>query len=54
MTSQLERLIEDAKQLDNYIQKIQKKGKTDLVNKLSRKRTFLNGVIAEYKQRVMQ
>lgn len=54
MTSQLNRLIEDAKQLDTYINKVKEKGKTDLVNKLSRKRTYLNKVIAEYQQQVMQ
>jgi phage shock protein A len=54
MTSQLERLKQDAKELENYINKVQQKGKTDLVNKLSRKRTYLNRVIAEYQQQVVQ
>lgn len=52
MTSQLERLIQDAKELDFYIKRVQKKGKSDLVAKLSRKREFLGNYIAEYQQQL--
>jgi hypothetical protein len=54
MTAQLERLIQDSKQLDAYIKKLQKRGNNDRVNKLTMKRQFLNQTIAEFKEHVMQ
>ena len=54
MTAQLERLIEDSKQLQAYINKVKSKGRKDLVTKLTRKQQFLNRVIAEYKEPLMQ
>lgn len=54
MTSQLDRLIQDINELETYIKKVQKKGKTDLVNKLSQKKLYLNNVISEYRQQVVQ
>jgi len=54
MTAQLERLIEDSNQLQAYIQKVEKKGKPDLVSKLSVKQQFLNRTIAEFRQHTMQ
>jgi phage shock protein A len=52
MTAQLERLIQDSKQLEAYIVKVKRKGKTDLASKLSKKQQFLNQTIAEFKQQV--
>ncbi len=52
MTAQLERLIEDSKQLQHYIAKVKKKGKNDLASKLARKQQFLNQTIAEFRQQV--
>ena len=50
MTAQLERLVQDANELDTYINKITKKGKTDLLSKLTTKKQFLTRTIAEFKQ----
>lgn len=52
MTAQLERLIQDSKQLEAYIAKVRKKGKSDLASKLSLKQQFLNQTIAEFRQQV--
>jgi len=52
MTSQLERLLNDIEELNLYMDRVKKKGKNDLVNKLSRKRQFLENTIAEYQQQM--
>ena len=39
---QLERLKRDSHELDHYIQRLKKKGRDDLVYKLSKKQAFLN------------
>ena len=44
---QLERLKKDSSQLDYYIQKMKKKGKSDLVYKLAKKQEYLNQTIVE-------
>lgn len=44
---QLDRLKNDLIKLDNYITKVQKRGNTDLVQKLSKKREFLSTRLAE-------
>lgn len=54
MASQLERLKQDVRELELYIKKVQKRGKDDLVSKLSKKRKYLTSFIAEYEQQVMQ
>lgn len=54
MTAQLERLIEDSKQLDAYISKIEQRGKQELLTKLNQKKQFLNRTIAEFTELVMQ
>ena len=54
MTAQLERLVQDANELDTYMNKIKKKGKTDLLGKLNIKKQFLTRTIAEFKQLEMQ
>lgn len=52
MTAQLERLIEDSKQLQTYISKVQERGKIDLVTKLNQKQHFLDQTIAEIRQQL--
>jgi hypothetical protein len=52
MTAQLERLLEDSKQLQSYISKVEEKGKTELVSKLNQKRLFLDQTIAEFRQQL--
>jgi hypothetical protein len=49
MTAQLERLIADTKQIDAYITKVQHRGDTNRVEKLSKKKNFLLEAIAELK-----
>ena len=44
---QLDRLKNDLMELDNYITKVSKRGNTDLVQKLSKKRDFLSNRLAE-------
>lgn len=44
---QLERLKQDSHELENYIQRLRKKGRDDLVYKLARKQAFLNQTIVE-------
>lgn len=44
---QLDRLKNDLNELDNYISKVQRRGKTDLVSKLTKKREFLSLRLAE-------
>ena len=46
--TQVERLRNDSRELENYIFRMKKKGKHSLVTKLTRKRDFLNQTIAEY------
>lgn len=46
-TSQIQRLKKDSKELEHYIHRLHKKGKTDLVYKLSRKGEYLNQCISE-------
>lgn len=46
MTAQLERLIEDSKQLDAYISKLKRRGRDDLLRKLVHKQQFLSVAIA--------
>ena len=46
MTAQLERLKQDALELDTYINKIKKRGKTDLLSKLNVKKQFLSQALA--------
>lgn len=42
MTTQLERLQCDARELDAYMLKLRAKGNTDLIAKLKSKREFIN------------
>lgn len=44
---QLERLKRDSHELDHYIQRLKKKGRDDLVYKLSKKQAFLNQTIVD-------
>ena len=46
--NQIERLKNDSRELDNYIHRLRKKGRTDLAHKLSKKQSFLNQTIIEY------
>lgn len=46
--NQIERLKNDSRELDNYIHRLRKKGRTDLAHKLSKKQSFLNQTITEY------
>lgn len=48
--TQLERLKNDSRELDNYIHRLRKKGRESLAHKLSAKKEFLNQTIAEYEQ----
>jgi hypothetical protein len=44
---QIERLKKDSSELDFYIRRLRKKGREDLVYKLSKKQAFLNQTIEE-------
>jgi phage shock protein A len=46
-TNQLERLRKDSAELQHYIHKLNKKGKTTLAHKVERKRDYLNDYISE-------
>lgn len=46
--SQIERLKNDKRELDNYIYRMKKKGKDNLVKKLSEKQAFLSASIEQY------
>ena len=46
--NQIERLKNDSRELDNYIHRLRKKGRTNLAHKMSMKKEFLNQTIAEY------
>lgn len=54
MTSQLKRLQQDVEELENYMEKVQKRGKKDLVGKLTRKLHFLQNTIAGHDKQAMQ
>ena len=45
--NQIERLKNDSRELDNYIYRLKKKGKNNLISKLKRKHQFLQQAIAE-------
>ena len=45
--NQIERLKTDSRELDNYIYRLKKKGKNNLISKLKRKQQFLQQAIAE-------
>lgn len=53
MTTQFDRLKQDVIELENYITKLQQKGKIDLATKISRKRKYLKDFITE-KQEALQ
>jgi cell division protein FtsB len=53
LTAQFDRLKQDVIELETYITKLKKKGKTDLATKISRKREYLKDYIAE-KQQALQ
>ena len=44
--NQIERLKNDSRELDNYIHRLRKKGRTNLAHKMSMKKEFLNQTIA--------
>jgi|TARA_A200000113_G_C8661399_1_gene289238 hypothetical protein len=46
--TQIERLKNDSRELDNYIHRLKKKGKSHLAHKLSTKQAFINQTIAEF------
>jgi hypothetical protein len=46
-TNQLERLRKDSAELDNYIHKLNKKGKQSLAHKVEKKRDYLDNYISE-------
>ena len=46
-TNQLERLRKDSAELQHYIHKLNKKGKTRLAHKVEKKRDYLNDYISE-------
>ena len=48
--SQLNRLKQDVAELDSYIQKLEEKGKQDLVLKLRKKREYLSSYVTEREQ----
>ena len=45
--NQIERLKNDSRELDNYIYRLKKKGKNNLISKLKRKQQVLRQAIAE-------
>ena len=47
MTAQLNRLKQDIVELDQYIKKLEKRGKKDLVPKILRKREYLKKHLTE-------
>jgi phage shock protein A len=51
--NQIERLKNDSRELDNYIHRLRKKGRTDLAHKLLVKKEFLNQSIAEYENSLL-
>jgi len=51
--NQIERLKNDSRELDNYIHRLRKKGRTNLAHKMSMKKEFLNQTIAEYESLIL-
>jgi hypothetical protein len=51
--NQIERLKNDSRELDNYIHRLHKKGRTSLAQKMSAKKEFLNQTIAEYESSIL-
>ena len=49
-TFQLERLRKDSAELQHYIHKLNRKGKTKLAHKVEKKRVFLNDYISELQE----
>lgn len=47
LACQIERLRKDSRELDHYIQSLQKRGKDSKVYKLKRKQDFLNQTILD-------
>ena len=52
--SQIERLKNDKRELDNYIYRMKKRGKDNLVKKLSEKQAFLSASIEQYDEFIQQ
>lgn len=46
--NQIERLKNDSRELDQYIHRLHRKGRTNLAHKMSVKKEILNQTIAEY------
>ena len=51
--NQIERLKNDSRELDNYINRLRKKGHTSLAHKMSAKKEFLNQTITEYENSIL-
>ena len=51
--NQIERLKNDYRELDNYIHRLRKKGRTNLAHKLSMKKEVLNQTIVEYESSIL-
>jgi hypothetical protein len=49
-TFQLERLRKDSAELQHYIHKLNRKGKTKLAHKVEKKRVFLDDYISELQE----
>ena len=47
MTAQLDRLKQDVIELDQYIRKLEKRGRKDLVSKIKKKRHYLKQTLTE-------
>jgi flagellar motility protein MotE (MotC chaperone) len=47
MPTQLDRLRQDVIELDEYIKKLEKRGKNELISKIKRKRHYLEKHITE-------
>jgi len=47
MTTRLHRLVSDVKRLEQYIARMEQKGKLELIDKLSTKKNYLTQQIAE-------
>lgn len=54
MNTQLDRLRNDAIELDNYISRVEKRGDTKLISKLSAKKSYLVSHIALVEQSMQQ
>lgn len=51
--NQIERLKNDSREIDNYIHRLRKKGRTNLAHKLSMKKELINQTIAEYESSIL-